>query len=91
MNTKPLAVCLANNPLVSSKGRLGKPFFFFKQSKYGHSPEGGGVQPSPKCFGALFLGALYLGKMPKGGGKAIAKIFGALQKIFLVRLLSRSL
>ena len=29
---------------------------------------GGGGQLSAKCFGALFLGALYLGKMPKDGG-----------------------
>ena len=46
---------------------LGKPFFF-KRSKYGDCPEGGGgFNPCPNFFGALFYVALYLGKMPKGG------------------------
>ena len=40
-----------------------------KQSKYGHYPEGGGVglHPRQNVFGALFLGALYFGKIPIGG------------------------
>ena len=48
---------------------------FFKRSKYGHCPEGGrGFNPCPNVFGALFYGALYLGKMPKGGWvKALPK------------------
>ena len=54
-----------------------------KQSKYGHSPEGGGgFNPFPNVLEHFFLGALYLGNMQKGGGKVIAKRFGALLKIF---------
>ena len=38
----------------------------------------------PKCFGALFFRGFIFGQNAKGGGgKAIAKRFGALLKIFL--------
>ena len=61
----------------------GSPFFL-KRSKYGHWPEGGGggVQRCLNVFGALFYGALYLGKRPKGGGgEGLAKRFGSLLKV----------
>ena len=39
--------------------------------------KGGGDQPFPQEFLELFLGALYLGKMTKGGrGRGVTKIFG---------------
>ena len=50
-------------------GSLREAIFLKKQSKYGHSPEGGGgFNPCPNVLEHFFLGALYLGKMPKGGG-----------------------
>ena len=48
------------NSLASNDGEmtwdlLREAIFFFKQSKYGHYPEeGGGFNPCPKVFGALF-------------------------------------
>ena len=41
---------------------------------------GGGVNPCPNIFGALFYEPLDLGKMPKrgGGGEGLAKRFGEL-------------
>ena len=79
---------ICNSPLLQYKiHSLREAIFFLKQSKYGHCPEGGGVvQPSPKCFWSTFLGASYLGKMPKVGGNGIAKRFGALSEIFYSRI-----
>ena len=57
---------------------------FLKQYKYGHCPEGGGeFNPCPNVFGALFYGALYLGKMTKRGGgvEGLAKRFGSILKV----------
>ena len=57
----------------------------------GIARKGRGVQPLPKCFWSTVLGALYLGRMSKGGGcKVIDKRFGALLKIFIVGFHSTS-
>jgi hypothetical protein len=53
---------------------LGKPYLLKSGLNTGIARKGGGFNPCPNVFGALFYGPLYLGKMPKGGGvKAMPK------------------
>ena len=62
------------------------PFFssFFLLLNTGIPRKGrGGFNPCPNVFGALFYGALYLGKMTKRGGgvEGLAKRFGSILKV----------
>ena len=56
-------------PEISGVFFLGKPLFFLNCLNMGNARKGGGgFNPCPSVFGALYLGALFLGKMPKEGG-----------------------